>query len=239
MIHTPQITPEIAIEEIDNKTGKKPAYKKEVMKRVRLIGLVTSVRQVQTKTGKMMAIATCDSFDFKFTVLVFSKEYEALSPLLEEDKILLVEGIFRGNEENGEMAVTAQTIRASTITSIRQQANDMNLFDSAALVNLSGFTEELAESIATVGGEVKKEGDIVPETKIELSMEPDIEEIGESDEEENMTEKIELQDPLQIEEIQEYSIIIPSSACRQDLVDLKTFLESVPKGSIQIYIDIQ
>lgn len=61
------------------------------MKRVRLIGLVTSVRHVQTKTGKMMAIALCDSFDFKFTVLVFSKDYETLSPLLEEDKILLVE----------------------------------------------------------------------------------------------------------------------------------------------------
>jgi DNA polymerase III alpha subunit len=116
------------------------------MKRVRLIGLVTSVRHVQTKTGKMMAIATCDSFDFKFTVLVFSKEYEALSPLLEEDKILLVEGIFRGNEENGEMAVTAQTIRPSTITSTRQQANDMNLFDVKALVNLSGFTEEIVEN---------------------------------------------------------------------------------------------
>ncbi len=117
------------------------------MKRVRFIGLVTSVRQVQTKTGKMMAIATCDSFDFKFTVLVFSKEYEALSPLLEEDKILLVEGIFRGNEENGEMAVTAQTIRPSTITSTRQQANDMNLFDAKALVNLSGFTEEIIEKV--------------------------------------------------------------------------------------------
>ena len=126
------------------------------MKRVRLVGLVTSVRQVQTKTGKMMAIATCDSFDFKFTVLVFSKEYEALGPLLEEDKILLVEGIFRGNEENGEMAVTAQTIRASTITSIRQQANDMNLFDAKALVNLSGFSEEMAE-IAVAETEKKPE----------------------------------------------------------------------------------
>lgn len=128
------------------------------MKRVRLIGLVTSVRQVQTKTGKMMAIATCDSFDFKFTVLVFSKEYEALGPLLEEDKILLVEGIFRGNEENGEMAVTAQTIRASTITSIRQQAKDMNLFDAKALVNLSGFSEEMAEIAVTETEKKQEEG---------------------------------------------------------------------------------
>lgn len=129
------------------------------MKRVRFIGLVTSVRQVQTKTGKMMAIATCDSFDFKFTVLVFSKEYEALSPLLEEDKVLLIEGIFRGNEENGEIAVTAQTIRASTITSIRQQANDMNLFDAKVLVNLSGFSEEITE-IVVIESKKKKEEEL-------------------------------------------------------------------------------
>ena len=68
----------------------------------------------------------------------------------------MVEGIFRGNEENGEMAVTAQTIRPSTITSIRQQANDMNLFDAKALVNLSGFSEEMAE-IVTVETEKKPE----------------------------------------------------------------------------------
>ena len=129
----------------DKRTGLQAKTKKEAMKRVRLIGLVTSVRLIQTKTGKMMAVATCDSFDFKFTILVFSKEYEALSPLLEEDKILLIDGIFRGNEENGEMAVTAQTIRASTITSIRQQAQDMNLFDPKAFVNLSGFTETANE----------------------------------------------------------------------------------------------
>lgn len=113
------------------------------MKRVRFIGLITSVRHVQTKTGKMMAIALCDSSDFRFTLLIFSKEYETLSPLLEEDKIVLVEGIFRGNEENGEISVSAQTIRASTITSIRQQAKDMNLFDPKAFVNLSGYSEEI------------------------------------------------------------------------------------------------
>ena len=193
------------------------------MKRVRLIGLVTSVRQVQTKTGKMMAIATCDSFDFRFTVLVFSKEYETLSPLLEEDKILLVEGIFRGNEENGEMAVTAQTIRASTITSIRQQANDMNLFDAKAIVNLSGFIEEIAENTATI--ETKKENgeNEIIEMKEETIMESDSQEM-EDDDEESVEVNICIP-PEKSDEMQEFSIKIPSSACRQDLVDLKTYLE--------------
>ena len=193
------------------------------MKRVRLIGLVTSVRHVQTKTGKMMTIATCDSFDFRFTVLVFSKEYEALSPLLEEDKILLVEGIFRGNEENGEMAVTAQTIRASTITSIRQQANDMNLFDAKAIVNLSGFIEEIAENTATIETKKENEGNEIIEIKEETIMESDSQEMEDDDE-----ESVEVNTCIHLEksdEMQEFSIKIPSFACRQDLVDLKTYLE--------------
>lgn len=236
----------------EDKTGKKPASKREAMKRVRLIGLVTSVRHVQTKTGKMMAIALCDSFDFKFTVLVFSKEYEALSPLLEEDKILLVEGIFRGNEENGEMSVTAQTIRASTITSIRQQAKDMNLFDSKILVNLSGFTEEVAENTAT--NTEKKEGggkNEISEISKESSIEPEIESDIMEDEEELENVDIETnlcihhesnpsdQEFIEKDDIREYVIIVPSTACRQDLVDLKAYLESIPKGSIQVFIDIQ
>ncbi len=206
------------------------------MKRVKFIGLVTSVRHVQTKTGKMMAIAMCDSFDFKFTVLVFSKEYEALSPLLEEDKVLLVEGIFRGNEENGEMSVTAQTIRSNTITSIRQQANDMNLFDAKALVNLSGFVEELAENMPETD---KKKDDTQaenPEATPKASLEPEMPE--ESDEDEDDSEEV-VDIPKTEEIIKEYTILVPHSACRQDLVDLKTYLESAPKGSVQIFIEIQ
>ncbi|MFA6090947.1 MAG: DNA polymerase III subunit alpha [Candidatus Gracilibacteria bacterium] len=216
----------------DKKIETPTKTKKEVMKRVRLIGLVTSVRHVQTKTGKMMAIATCDSFDFKFTVLVFSKEYEALSPLLEEDKILLVEGIFRGNEENGEMAVTAQTIRPSTITSTRQQANDMNLFDVKALVNLSGFTEEIVENKKESGK--KKDESENQEISKELSIEPEIENDESEESEENETGN-----DISFITATEYTIQIPSFACRQDLVDLKTYLEEIEKGSIQIYIDIQ
>ena len=239
-IQKPAIAPETSQEENDKRTGMKAKTKKEAMKRVRLIGLVSSVRHVQTKTGKMMAIAICDSFDFRFTVLVFSKEYETLSPLLEEDKILLVEGIFRGNEESGEMAVTAQTIRPSTITSIRQQAQDLNLFDSKALVNLSGYIEEIAES--TVVMEKKKGNE---ENVITAGVEVGFTEMGLQE-----TEAEEIEEVVILEEItpptrskpemmKEFTIPVPSFACRQDLVDLKTYLEGASQGSIQVFIDIQ
>ncbi len=41
------------------------------------------------------------------------------------------------------------------------------------------------------------------------------------------------------EDIKEFIILVPSSACRQDLVDLKTYLESIESGSIQVFIEIQ
>lgn len=203
------------------------------MKRVRLIGLVTSVRHVQTKTGKMMAIAMCDSFDFKFTVLVFSKEYEALSPLLEEDKILLVEGIFRGNEETGEMSVTAQTIRASTITSIRQQANDLNLFNAKALVNLSGYVEEIGENATQT--EQKQENAMNGDTL----MDADSQEMEEMESEEEFLQPSPPAPLPEGEGREEFIIPIPSSACKQDLIDLKDFISEQESGNISLKIDIK
>lgn len=59
--------------------------------RVKFVGVISEVRKVQTKTGKMMAIASCDSFDFRFTVVIFPKDYDTLSPFLEPDKVVMVE----------------------------------------------------------------------------------------------------------------------------------------------------
>lgn len=123
-----------------NAGAKESKEKKERDPRVRFLGLVTSVRKVQTKTGKMMAIASCDSFDFRFTVVVFPKDYETLGNFLEEDKIVLVEGSLKCSLENGEVSVVAQAVRANTITSIREQAMDMNLFDPNAKVSFYDFS---------------------------------------------------------------------------------------------------
>lgn len=121
---------------------KKEAKKKERDPRVRFIGLVTSVRKVQTKTGKMMAIANCDSFDFRFTVVIFPKDYDTLGNLLEEDKIVLVEGGLKCSLENGEISVIANAIRSNTITSVREQAMDMKLFDPNAKVSFYDFSND-------------------------------------------------------------------------------------------------
>ena len=86
-----------------------------------------------------MAVAACDSFDFRFSIVVFPKEYETLGKLLEEDTIALVEGGLKCSEENSEISVVANTIRTNTITSIRDQAVDMKLFEPKAKVSFYDF----------------------------------------------------------------------------------------------------
>lgn len=127
-------------EENSKGKDKDPAKKKERDPRVRFIGYVTGVRNVQTKTGKMMAIANCDSFDFRFTIVIFPKDYETLGKLLEEDKIVLVEGGLKCSLENAEISVVANAIRNNTITSVREQAMDMKLFDQNAKVSFYDFS---------------------------------------------------------------------------------------------------
>lgn len=78
-----------------------------------------------------MAIGTCEGIDFNFTVVIFPKDYETLSPSLKEDTILLVDGNFKCSLESGEISIIATGIKSNTISTIRNQANDMNLFDSA------------------------------------------------------------------------------------------------------------
>lgn len=124
----------------------KDPKKKERDPRVRFLGYVTGVRNVQTKTGKMMAIANCDSFDFRFTIVIFPKDYETLGKLLEEDKIVLVEGGLKCSLENAEISVVANAIRNNTITSVREQAMDMKLFDPNAKVSFYDFSTEGGES---------------------------------------------------------------------------------------------
>lgn len=116
-----------AVAEADEKTDKKKEREKQI--RVRFVGLVTSVRKVQTKTGKLMAVANCDSTDFRFSIVVFPKDYELLGHLLVEDTILLAEGILKCNEENSEISVIANSLKSNSISAIRSQAQEMGLFD--------------------------------------------------------------------------------------------------------------
>lgn len=98
-----------------------------------------------------MAIASCDSFDFRFSIVIFPKDYDTLSPFLEEDKVVMVEGSFKGSLENEEISVVANSLRTNTITAVREQAVEMGLFDANQKVSFyeSRSDEEKEDTIHT------------------------------------------------------------------------------------------
>lgn len=131
---------------------------------------MTEVRKAQTKTGKMMVIANCDSFDFKFSFLVFPKDYDKYANMVEAGKIVLVEGPLKMNLDNSELTVSINNLRTTTITTVRQQAQEMGLFNSKDKVNFfqdaAGPSEEELERIkkeeAENGGDSRVESNPGP-----------------------------------------------------------------------------
>lgn len=144
-----------AEEEPSTPTPQQKVRKKET--RVCFVGLATNVRHVQTKAGKMMIIATCESFDFRFTTVVFPKDYEQYNKIIEVDKILLVEGFLKTNLEMGEISVAVSAVKASTITAIRNQAIEMGLFHEQDKVNLFSAEESMLAEPTSHSSQEKKE----------------------------------------------------------------------------------
>ncbi len=72
---------------IDTPTEKEP----DEVVNATLIGVVTSIRKIQTKTGGMMLLAMVESAGFDFRLAIFSRDYEVYAPKVEEDRIIIVE----------------------------------------------------------------------------------------------------------------------------------------------------
>ena len=56
-----------------------------------VIGLVTGIRKIQTKTGGMMLMAIMESAGFDLRLIIFSRDYDAYVSKVEEDRILIIE----------------------------------------------------------------------------------------------------------------------------------------------------
>ncbi len=59
---------------------------------IRAFGIISTIKRTVDKNGKMMAFITLENFSGKVEVIVFSKIYEKVAPLLQADAILMVIG---------------------------------------------------------------------------------------------------------------------------------------------------
>lgn len=135
---------------------------------------------MQTKTGGMMAVATCESVGFIFRIVVFPKSYEEFASKLEEDKIAVVEWRIRLDEVNAEVSIMPNDLKCFSITAFREFARE---------------------------GQSEKTENSTPETS-------------------------------KPERISSYCIQVPNYWTKDDLLDLKSFLEASESWDIAIRIRI-
>ena len=189
---------------------------------VQVVWVVTDLRKIVTKTWKQMMFLKCEGFEYDFEVVIFPKDVDKFKDKLAIDKIVIVNGSLDINFEYKRKSVRARDIKVATITMVREQATDLWLFDkSKRFLNLD--LNEVTET------EQKEE--LVFEDKCSIIKE---------DFDKNLDEKIN-QNKQEKEEqlVKKYVVNIPENAVKQDLHDLKSFLEIEEKWEIEIYINLK
>lgn len=94
------------IPEVKSKEDKK---KTDTDMQATLIGLVSEVRHIPTKTGGNMIIATVQSVGFDFTLAVFPRDFSLYVDKILEDHIITVSGKLRFDAERGEVSISPTT----------------------------------------------------------------------------------------------------------------------------------
>lgn len=183
-----------------------PPQEKELEENIyaQLIGVVSNVRKMQTKSGGMMMVATVESIGFDFRVVIFPKEYEKYESKILEDMIVVVDGRIRYDRESGEVSI----------------------FPSA------GYGKKRMED----AGAVKCFSISVFRDMAESSGLSKIKNWRQKTKNEDMSQH--WANPLSPTKQSKFTIDIPSFWTKEDLLDLRDYLESVPIGLIPIAIRI-
>ena len=109
-------------------------------KMVTVGGIVTSVRDITTRNGKKMAFIKIEDHFGELEIILFPGNYEQFSPLLLQDKVVLIKGKVNSKDKDGnqtgEVKVLVENVREITI----EQADDYQS---------SGQKKVMPEAVAT------------------------------------------------------------------------------------------
>ena len=130
-------------EKTETSKEKKKTEKKDEEKAT-LIGLVSEVHHIPTKSGQMMIIAVVQSVGFDFRVIVFGRDYDIYKEKLIEDTIVVVDGKLRFDEERGEVSLSPITPYYKTGEKV--VSNSVKTF---TITQFQDFVESSGVSIAT------------------------------------------------------------------------------------------
>ena len=207
----------------EKKTKKKEPKKQEV---AQAVWVVVDLRKMITKTWKNMMFLKCEWFDYDFDVAIFDRDYDKYKDKIEIDKVVIVNGNLSINFEYNRKSIQARDIKIATITQVREQAQDLWLFDNKKRF----INTQMNEVVEEVKNEENKEDDNCADS---CSVMPE-------NFEDSLEEKIKQNSWEPVEQVvTEYTVIIPSTARKEDLIDLKKFLLEQDSWEIQIYIDLK
>ena len=191
--------------------GEKKKRKEEICQ---VVWVITDFRKILTKTWKKLMFLTCEWYDYDFDVTLFSNDVEKFEDKIENYKIVIVNWSLDINFEYKRKTIRPREFKIATITQVRTQAKEMDLFDE----NIKKFKNNVLNEELT---------------KNEINDCDDKCEIYKEDFEKELDNKI-LEHNLT-----EYIIEIPKNAKKQDLVDLKQFLEKQANWNIEVFIKLK
>ena len=216
----------MSFEEID----KLPEKKKENQV-VQIVWYVKDMRKSMTKTGWTMVFLYCETYGYDFEVTIFPKDYDKYKDKIEPNKIVIVTWMLRINNEYQRKSIFPRDLKSLWIDLVREQAISLGLFDNMKFWKIKKEAPKVQKE------EIKAE---VWNVDIEDISEDTIEIKDEIIEENNLDiqENLDIFEEIQ-DEITEYTIEIPQTATKQNLLDLKIFLQNENSWIIEVFINLK
>lgn len=223
----------------------KEKFQEELQKnQVSCVAVLSDMRKIMTKNGKVMVFLSCESFESDFEATLFDAQYAEVKNDLEIGKVLILEGTFTVNFDYGRKWLRIRKIRVASLSQVREQAKGLWLFwDEKRILqqseSLSNRASQEKESTLLPRDEDTNSSELL---ESEVSSE-DFENTLESKIQENKLEKAKknshTQDLQEDTAFQKYVVDIPSWTKIEQIHALKNFLESQKMWDIKIYILLQ
>jgi len=225
---------EVKPQNTQNKFKKK--WKREYENLVQTAWYILDVRTFMTKNGKNMLVASFENYYWSFEITVFDRHFEALKDKIKAWKFVVLEWSLSVNTEYLRKSVLVNEpakVQTLSLDFIRSIAKKKWIFDESKFNRFLQDSEEIE-----LDTEELENKDIKTEKTWENNKIPEkiIQEVETLEEERQSDEKCKVffNNP-----IEEYIIPVPVSAQKEDLVDMKLFMQDLEEWETEIFIEIR
>jgi len=209
------------------KSAKKNQNKQEMLQ---VVWVVNNIRKIVTKTGKNMMFLICEGFDYEFEVTIFDRDFDKYSSKVWLDKIVIVSWALNINLEYSRKSIIARDIKVASISQVRENAKELELFGKEKRISPEILNKQKIEE--------EKEDFYDEETNDEKNYLKESCWIYEENFDKALDNKMKSKGNIK-NNIDKFIIDIPKIAKKEDLIELKNFLEKEKRWIIKIYIKLK